>query len=81
MPPVAVTVAEPLKSPLHVTFMIATDALGAEEGWVIVLLSENEQPAASVIVIEYRPAERPVIAKKGPLKLPDVVEPFGAVKL
>ena len=48
----------------------------------MVLLPENEHPVAgSVTVIEYVPAESPFITKNNALKLPDVVAPFGAVKV
>jgi hypothetical protein len=47
VPPVAVTVAEPLEAPKQVT----------------------------------SPAESPLITKKGALKLPELTEPFGAVKV
>ena len=82
VPPLAVTVAEPLKSPLHVTLTVETDAVSAEAGSEMVLLPENEHPVAgSVTVIEYVPAESPFITKNKALKLPDVVAPFGAVKV
>ncbi len=61
MPPIAVTVAEPVLFPLHNTWIAAVDVLRAVAGWVILTELSDVQPLASVTVTVFTPAVCPVM--------------------
>jgi hypothetical protein len=61
VPPVTVTVAEPVVPPLHNTLLTAVEVARAETGSMIVTISVIVQPLASVTVTVFTPAVSPVI--------------------
>ena len=56
VPPLTVSVTEPLLPPLQLTFVVAVVALSDAIGWVIVAALIVEHPFISVIVTLYVPA-------------------------
>ena len=63
MPPVAVTVAEPVLLPKHNTLLTNVDELMAADGWVMLTVLVAEQPLASVTVTVRTPAGWPVMTE------------------
>ena len=61
MPPLAVTVAEPVEAPKHPTLVELHNAATAEAGWVTIDSQVAVQPLASVTVTVYVPAANPLI--------------------
>ena len=61
MPPIAVTVAEPVLLPKHKTLIAAVLEVTPVAGWVIVTALLVVQPLASVTVTVLTPAVCPVI--------------------
>ena len=80
MPPVAVTVAEPVLIPLHSTFVWAVIEAVNWDGSVITTKVLEIQPFASVAVTLYVPAVRPVaVADAWPLFHKYVIVPVPPV--
>jgi hypothetical protein len=62
VPPVALTVAEPVDAPLHKTFTCDEIVAETAVGWVNVELAVAVNPPVAVTVTVYVPAARPVMA-------------------